>query len=144
MKPSSAVLRIRVIVLCMLAFSGIAAFNRPASADEVLARKTAAGREVLVRGFAEFGADCRLKHVQTITVIDAPAHGRVEQRRGVVTIGENWVGDKSCAGTRLDGVQVFYIPDDGYVGSDRFSFDVGYASHRTVRAKVDVDVAPSR
>ena len=144
MRTSSAPFRIRVIALCVLAFSGTAAFNRSASADEMLARKTAAGREVLVRGFAEFGADCKLRHVQTITVVDAPAHGRVEQRPGVVTIGDNWVGDKSCAGARLDGVQVFYIPDDGYVGNDRFSFDVGYASHRTVRARVDVDVAAVR
>ena len=141
MRNSSAPLRIQVIVLCVLAFCGTATMNRPASADEVLARKTAPGREVLVRGFAEFDGDCRLKHVQTIRVTEAPAHGRVEQRPGVVTIGDNWVGSKACTGTKLDGVQVFYIPEEGYVGADRFAIDVEYLSHRTVHAKVDVTVA---
>ena len=140
MKTSSTSLRLRLIALCILAFAAVVAMDRPAAADEALSRKTAAGREVLVRGFAEFGADCKLRHVQTVTVADAPLHGRIEQRPGVVTIGENWVGNKSCAGTKLDGVQVFYVPQDGFEGNDRFTIDVRYASHKTVHAKVDVMV----
>jgi|GEM_PF-2313749 len=140
MRTSSAPLRIKVIVLCMLAFAGVGAMNRSASVDEALARRTAPGREVLVRGFAEFDGDCKLNHVQTIQVVEAPAHGRVVQRPGVVTVGENWVGSKSCAGTKLDGVQVFYIPQEGFTGSDRFAMAVEYLSHRVVRAKVDVAV----
>ena len=87
-----------------------------------------------MRGFAEFDGDCKLKRMQTVTIVDAPAHGRVERRPGVVTIGDNWVGNKACTGTKLDGVQVFYIPDDGYVGADRFAIDIEYLSHRTVHA----------
>ena len=136
MRTSSAPLRIKVIVLCMLAFSGIGAVNRSASADEVLARKTAPGREVLVRGFAAVDGACKPQPVQIIKVVEAPTHGRVEQRAGVVTLR-----DAACVGVQLDGVQVFYVPDDGFVGSDRFALDIEETSHRKVHAKVGVDVA---
>ena len=41
-----------------------------ASADELpiqVRRTTESGREVLIRGFAEFNGNCTLRHVQTIT-----------------------------------------------------------------------------
>ena len=121
----------------------LAAGSVPAGEPPIkVARQTEPGREVLVRGFAEFNRDCTLRHVQTITVIDAPAHGRVDTRPGVVTIGPNWVGSAACEGKKLDGVRVFYVPEAGYVGTDRFVFEVGYQSNRAVRAEIEVTVAP--
>jgi hypothetical protein len=130
----------RAVIACVIALAAGATY-----ADEPpikVARRTEPGREVLIRGFAEFHGNCTLRRVQTITVVDAPAHGRVETRPGVVTIGPNWVGNGACEGTKLDGVQVFYVPAAGYTGSDRFSFDVGYQSNRKVRAEVEVSIAP--
>ena len=95
---------------------------------------------MLIRGFAEFDEGCKLRYVQKITIVDAPANGRVDQRPGEVTIGENWVGKKSCAGTRLNGVKVYYTPNQGFTGTEHFSFDVTYARFRTVRANVEVKV----
>ncbi len=126
----------RVATVAFIASASVAT----AADDLVLTRRTTTGREVLVRGFAEFDAQCRLKHVQSITVVDAPLHGRVETRPGQVVIGDNWVGSKDCGGTKLPGVRVFYVPATGYTGTDRFTFDVGYLSQRTVRATVDVTV----
>ncbi len=140
MKTSSTSLRLRLLAICALALGAIATMQPPAAADESLSRKTRAGREVLVRGFAEFGADCKLRHVQTVTVVTPPVNGRIEQRPGEVTIGDNWVGDKSCAGARLEGLRVYYVPNTGFAGSDRFAFDVEYANHRTVHAQVDIAV----
>lgn len=108
--------------------------------DQAIERRTMAGQAVLVRGFAEFGGDCTLRHVQTITIVAPPANGRVETRPGDVTIGDNWVGNKNCAGTTLAGVRVWYVPAAGFTGVDRFSFDVRYQSGRTVRATVEVRV----
>ena len=106
----------------------------------VVKKRTRAGQEVLVRGFAEFDAQCRLKHVQSIVVVRAPTGGSVETRPGDVVIGPNWVGAGHCQGTTLPGVQVFYVPAPGFAGTDRFALDVGYSAGRTVRADVEVEV----
>lgn len=114
-----------------------------ALADErpiVVRKQTRAGEEVIVRGFAEFDGQCRLKNVQRITVASAPTGGSVEMRPGDVVIGPNWVGAGQCAGTTLPGVQVFYVPAPGFTGTDRFSFDVVYSLGRTVRAEVEIRV----
>ena len=105
-----------------------------------LAAAASSGHEGLVRGFAEFDAECRLKRVQTITVVSPPAHGGVESRPGDVVIGPNWVGGGDCEGTTLRGVNVYYVPQAGYTGTDGFVLDVGYSSGRTVRAEVEIVV----
>ena len=105
-----------------------------------LKRQVAAGQEVLVRGFAEFGADCVLKRVQTVAVALPPSGGRIDVRPGNVVIGSNWVGGGHCEGTTLPGVKVFYVPAAGFTGTDRFSLDIGYSVKRVVRAEVEVVV----
>ena len=55
------------------------------------------------------------------------AAARVETRPGDVVIGPNWVGGAHCEGTKLRGVQVFYVPAPGFTGTDHFSLDVGYS-----------------
>lgn len=106
----------------------------------VVKRETVAGKEVLIRGFAEFDASCKLVRVQTIAVVTPPQNGKVETRRGPVVIGPNWVGGGNCQGTTLQGVNVFYLPAPGFTGTDRLSLDVGYSRQRTVRAEVEVIV----
>jgi len=111
-----------------------------------ITRRTAVDHGVSIRGFAEFDRDCRLIHVQTIMIVDAPANGRVETRPGPVVIGDNWVGNTSCKGTKLDGVLVREVPNPAFTGADHFTFDVDYLGHRAVRASVEVQVRsrPSR
>ena len=133
-------LHVAVFCAVTLVVQGLAAHAVAAGTDVSLTKRTRPGREVLIRGFAEFDADCKLRYVQKITILDAPANGRVDQRPGEVTIAENWVGEKSCAGTKLNGVKVYYTPNDGFVGTEHFSVDVTYARFRTVRANVEVKV----
>ena len=78
--------------------------------------------------------------MQRIVVASAPSHGTVETRPGDVVVGPNWVGDARCEGTKLRGVQVFYVPARGFTGTDRFLLDVGYSRGVTVRADVEVQV----
>jgi hypothetical protein len=128
---------------CRLAAILIGVGALPALAAEppiVVKKQTRAGQEVVVRGFAEFDAQCRLKNVQRIAVASAPRGGSVEMRPGDVVIGPNWVGSGQCAGTTLPGVQVVYVPAPGFSGTDRFSLDVGYSMGRTVRAEVEIRV----
>ena len=134
--------RMQLAAFCAVAFvvHGLASEAIAAGTDVSLTKRTRPGREVLIRGFAEFDADCKLRYVQKITIVDVPANGRVDQRPGEVTIAENWVGEKSCAGTKLNGVKVYYTPNDGFVGTEHFSVDVTYARFRTVRANVEVKV----
>jgi hypothetical protein len=105
-----------------------------------LKRQAVAGQEVLVRGFAEFDATCKLKRVQVVAIVLPPSGGRVDVRPGDVVIGPNWVGGGHCEGTTLPGVKVFYVPAAGFTGTDRFSLDIGYSGKRTVRADVEVVV----
>lgn len=130
-----ALRRVGAVALALAALASFAA-----EPTLVVKRRTISGHEVLVRGFAEFDAACRLKHVQTITVVSQPGHGAVESRPGDVVIGPNWVGGGHCEGTMLRGVNVYYVPKAGYTGPDRFVMDVGYSSGRTVRAEVEVAV----
>ena len=126
-----------------LAAIALAGLLGAASADELpihVKRVTEPGREVLIRGFAEFNGNCTLRHVQTITVITPPASGRIETRPGEVTIGPNWVGNASCEGTKLQGVRVFYVPNEGFTGSDKALLEIGYQSNRKVRAEVELVV----
>ncbi len=133
----------RVAALGMLALAALSVAPLAAAASEpllVVKKRTSSGHEGLVRGFAEFDAECRLKRVQTITVVSPPAHGGVESRPGDVVIGPNWVGGGDCEGTTLRGVNVYYVPQAGYTGTDGFIHDVGYSSGRTVRAEVEIVV----
>jgi len=103
-----------------------------ASADEPpiqVRRTTESGREVLIRGLAEFNGNCRLRHVDTITVVTP---------LGEMTIGPNWVGNAECEGTKLHGVRDFYVPNDGCAGKDRAVLEIEYHSNRKVQAELDV------
>lgn len=93
-----------------------------------------------MRGLAEFDRDRKRTHGQTIALVESPAHGRIERRPGPVTVGDDRLGSKACRGATLDGIQVFYVPDDGFVGRDRFVLDVTHPGRRRVHAKVDVTV----
>ena len=129
---------LRRLAALAVACCAVAAFA--AEAPIVVEKRTRAGQEVLLRGFAEFDGQCRLKHVQNIVVARAPTGGSVETRPGDVVIGPNWVGAGQCQGMTLRGVQVFYLPAPGFTGTDRFALDVGYSEGRTVRAEVEVEV----
>jgi hypothetical protein len=111
-----------------------------AESDRKIVRQTKVGREVELRGFVEYDGRCKPRNVPTITIVDAPAHGTVEQRPGVVTIGDNWVGNQTCAGTKLDRIKVYYKPADGFTGTDHLSFDVAYQRYPLTHAVVDVEV----
>jgi hypothetical protein len=128
--------RIATLAVALGAVVAVAAAEPPI----IVKKETRAGEAVLVRGFAEFDAACRLKHVQRIVVASAPSHGTVETRPGDVVVGPNWVGAARCEGTTLRGVQVFYVPTPGFTGTDHFMLDVGYSRGLTVRADVEVEV----
>jgi hypothetical protein len=49
-----------------------------------------------------------------------PAHGTLSQRQEAFVVGESRVGTAHCAGVTVRGVVVYYTPDAGYQGHDRF------------------------
>lgn len=126
-----------IAAIVLVGLAGVAMAGEP---PIQVTRVTEPGREVLIRGFAEFNGNCTLRHVQTITVVTPPANGRIETRPGEVTIGPNWVGSGACEGTKLQGVRVFYVPNAGFAGSDKAMLEIGYQANRRVRAEVDVTV----
>lgn len=136
--PRSLILQAAILAMACAASAVGAAYA--AEPPIALKRETDAGKEVLVRGFAEFDASCSLIRVQTIKVVTSPQHGSVETRPGPVAIGPNWVGGGNCVGTTLQGVNVFYVPAPGFSGSDAFALDVRYSKRRIVRAEVAVTV----
>lgn len=131
MRKSSAPLRFKIIVLCLLALPGVAAMKRSHPVDRAIERKTEANHPVLVGGFAALDGDC---HPKRVDVVEVPAHGRVVPHPEVV------VDERGCTDAAADGPQVVYVPQDGFIGPDRFVLDAEYPQHRIVHARVSIDV----
>ena len=116
---------------------GVAAAQAP---PLVVKRSTRAGHEVLVRGFAEFDASCKLKRVQTHHRRRVPpTGGSVETRPGDVVIGPNWVGAADCQGKTLRGVNVVLRTGPGvHRRRPLLARRRLLAPRQTVRAEVEV------
>ena len=67
---------LRRLAALAVACCAVAAFA--AEAPIVVKKRTRAGQEVLLRGFAEFDGQCRLTRVQSIVVARAPTGGSEE------------------------------------------------------------------
>ena len=113
-----------------------------AAQDIKVTRRTAPAQQVLVRSFAPYDGSCLPVGPARIEVIEPPAHGELNQRNEVVTIGPNWVGNTQCQGTKLDGVSLYYTPREGFEGTDRFAIRVDYPQ-RLGRVNAVVEVVVS-
>lgn len=124
--------RASVLPLMILAsVSAVAAPVAPASAApvEVPARRTlrptaTAGRPLRVSGYASWNTDCSAQPPPVIRLRTEPSHGRVSILPGDSTVKFVRVGSVDCSGRVYPGTVVWYTPDEGYKGRDRFDLDI--------------------
>lgn len=107
---------------CALALVATSAF-----ADE-FSRQARSGQRALMRAYANFNiSDC--SPVQgTVNVVTKPRHGTLSTVPGPYTIDVNrFTGQRSrCAGKTITGLNVYYVPERGYRGTDNFTLRAVY------------------
>jgi hypothetical protein len=98
---------------------------------------TSASREVRVFTYADWRSDCSPREPPRVTIEIAPSHGTVTMRPGDSVVREFRQTD--CTGHTIPGTAVFYLPEPGFHGSDRFKLVVALRN-RTQVDTVIVDV----
>jgi hypothetical protein len=91
-------------------------------------RQVASGKKSLMRAYANFNInDCSGYH-GTVTVVKKPEHGTLSTVAGPYTIDINrFTGQRSrCAGKTIPGLNVFYVSQRGYRGTDAFTLRATY------------------
>lgn len=109
--------------------------------QNIVHRHTLADKEVLIRAHAEWNGSCVALAPPRIDVTEAPAHGHIDLRPGDAPLGSNYVGGTNCEGRVGPGIQVIYVPDGAFHGSDVFTYEVQYhrGTARTIQAKISVE-----
>ena len=80
-------------------------------------------------------ADCSPVNDVRITVLTPPAHGSVTTRPDTVIAGASRFGAADCSGRPVAGMGVYYLPQPGFHGADRFDYDASFSNgteHATV------------
>lgn len=128
--------------ILLIAFALLVAPVRAANApDHTIARTTDAGREVRISTYVQFSGQCTSTGDPRIEVKGKPAHGSVTLRSTSIVVTRSSSGD--CLGYTLPGLAVWYTPEAGFQGSDRFDYDV-YYTKSSVHEAATVEVqAPS-
>ena len=98
-------------------------------------RSGAGGTELRVFTYTPHRADCSSVKDVRIIVRTSPAHGSVTTRPDTVIAGASRFGAADCSGRPIDGLGVYYVPQPGFHGIDRFDYDASFSNgteHATV------------
>jgi hypothetical protein len=86
------------------------------------------GAEVRAKHYRDVAEDCSNRGYANVAIALEPRSGRIELRReGAVP---SFAADNprfKCNQRRVEGVGVYYIPNPGFVGGDRFTIEVIWA-----------------
>jgi hypothetical protein len=100
-----------------------------------------AGKPLKMGNYYSINPDCSSLGQPTVRVAEQPKHGRLEisQTTDFPYFSEGNVRH-ACNTRRVPVMQMTYIPDAGYNGSDSFQTDVVYASgqNQILRYRVEV------
>jgi hypothetical protein len=76
----------------------------------------------------------------TIAVVHAPLHGRIESRPESFVAGGARVGATSCSSVKIQGVAVYYLPEELFRGTDTFTYEArGSGGSLTFEDSVSVE-----
>jgi hypothetical protein len=110
------------------------------AADDHHKRSGKAGREIYVRGYAEWEQDCSSSGFPVVLLDEPPRHGIVCLLVGNMRIPKAWFGwAPHCTGRVFRGVRVMYLPRPDYVGTDKMHYTVVFPrGRRTVMATLTI------
>jgi hypothetical protein len=83
---------------------------------------TGAGQEVRVGRHERHGGNCQPAPM-TVAVVQPPRHGRIESRPESFVAGGTRVGATSCSGLKIQGLALYYLPEEGFRGTDTFTYE---------------------
>ncbi|XYK80826.1 MAG: hypothetical protein ROO70_01030 [Labrenzia sp.] len=93
--------------------------------SDTLKRTVPANKASLVGAQSVTNYDCSAGQVPQLQLRIKPKHGKVTFKKHRYTLGEN---AGRCAGSSVVGMLVFYTPEKGFRGEDRFK--VGFTMYR--------------
>ncbi len=104
------------------AIAGIFGLSTVAFADET--RTVAAGKTTMINHHESWHGECEQGPLATIDITKQPSHGKINVTIQMQKIEKNEIGggDK-CIGRSVKGVAVYYTPQNGFTGTDTFSYD---------------------
>jgi hypothetical protein len=109
--------------------------------DDTFVRTTDAGHEVRISAYVQYSNNCTSAGDPHIEVKGKPAHGSVTVRSASIVVTRSRSGN--CLGYTLPGLEVWYTPEAGFQGSDRFDYDVYYTKNMVHEAATVAVQAPS-
>jgi hypothetical protein len=122
----------------------VAPVRAPNAPDDTFNRTTDAGRAVRISGYVQYSVKCTSTGDPHVEVAAKPAHGTVTIRSASIVVTRSRSGN--CLGYSLPGVEVWYTPEAGFQGSDRFDYDVYYTKgsvHEAAAVEVQAPSGPS-
>jgi hypothetical protein len=120
-----------VIAVALLSSSAVVKAAEPAEAA-ARSRHTAADTPVELRAHAHWSSECRSATLPSVSWVDKPAHGHVDEHAGEITIQASSGGDKKCEGVEVHGLHLIYTPEAGFHGIDHVSYDLRYTPKEPV------------
>jgi hypothetical protein len=110
-------------------------FAGPVMADDfsrTFRVSTRAGKEVKINSHSRFNAQCVVIGTPSVTTTVKPAHGSVILRDVVHQVGTRTTAE-TCNKKWMRGIGIYYRPNPGFRGEDRFSYDVYFAPNWVFR-----------
>ncbi|ABD05898.1 hypothetical protein RPB_1188 [Rhodopseudomonas palustris HaA2] len=91
-------------------------------------RQVSSGKKALMRAYSNFNlSDCSA-YKGTVTVVEKPRYGTLSTTTGPYKIDINrFTGQRSkCAGKTISGLNVLYVSQRGFRGTDTFTLRATY------------------
>lgn len=113
----------RVVLSFALSLGAISAFSQDSkymSREQTMHRSVQASTELRVFTYATWNTGCGSEALPTIEILTRPAHGKAELRPGQSTVRFVRSGEPDCTGKTFPGLSVWYVPDAGFRGTDKF------------------------
>jgi hypothetical protein len=107
--------------------------------EQTFHRSVQAGGEVRVFTYARWTKKCVADAPPGIEILTPAARGTASLRPGQVTVRSVREGEPSCIGQTYPGLSIWYVAQPGFIGTDRFDWQVTGAnstSHDTAVIEV--------
>jgi hypothetical protein len=107
--------------------------------EQTLDRSVQAGKELKIFTYARWNKSCEPQDPPGIEILNTPAHGKALLRPGSSTVRYIREGEPDCTGHVIPGLAVWYVPEPGFHGTDKFDYHVfgqSTISHDTVVVQV--------
>ena len=91
--------------------------------------------------FTALNEDCTSRGATVVRVLQAPEHGKLEVRNAPDYPRYSKTNPRNvCNKNKVEGAQIWYVPNPGYVGADRARVSVIFATGLAWNQSFELDV----